>query len=114
MARRGSGYDGPHRRHAGQFLPRKMQEATASAEWVLNRYDHSKHCALVNIYQHDPKVMALVYGGHMAWLLGHPQHAKSSCEAARQLARELAHPFMLAFALILGGRRFLKEENHAK
>jgi len=96
------------------FFLGRLQEAKASAEWVLNRYDHSKHCALVNVYQHDPKVLALVYGGHMAWLLGHPQHAKSSCEAARQLARELAHPFMLAFALILGVADYLYEGDHAR
>jgi hypothetical protein len=96
------------------FFLGKLQEARESAEWVLDRYDDSKHRNLVNTYQHDPKVVALVYEGHIAWLLGQPERAKSSCEAARRRARELAHPFMLSFALILGVADHLYERNHAK
>ena len=46
--------------------------------------------------------MSLVYSGHIEWLLGRPGRARECCETARRLANEIGHPFMLAFASILG------------
>jgi predicted ATPase len=56
----------------------------------------------VQVYQHDPLIVSLVYSGHIEWLLGRPSRARACCNAARQLANEIGHPFMLAFASILG------------
>jgi predicted ATPase/class 3 adenylate cyclase len=95
------------------FFRGHLQQAKAAARLICERYDRSKHGTLVQKCQHDPKVVSLVYLGHIEWLLGNPQEAKAACDAARQLARELGHPFMLAFALILGSCDHLYERNHA-
>ena len=38
------------------------------AKIVGERYDPQRHAALVQLYQHDPHVVALVYAGHIHWL----------------------------------------------
>ena len=91
------------------FFLGRLPEALFFAEEVCERYNPEAHSTLVRLYQHDPKVVALVYAGHIHWLLGQPSEARNSCEAARQLARILGHPFMLAFALILGSCDHLYE-----
>jgi predicted ATPase len=95
------------------FFRGRLQQARTAARLVCARYDRRRHGSLVQKCQHDPKVVALVYLGHIEWLLGNPQQAKAACDAARQLARELGHPFMLAFALILGSCDHLYERDHA-
>jgi predicted ATPase len=95
------------------FFLGRLPEALVFAEEVCERYDPEAHSTLVRLYQHDPKVVALVYAGHIQWLLGHPGDARAACEAARQLARSLGHPFMLAFALILGSCDHLYERDLA-
>jgi class 3 adenylate cyclase/predicted ATPase len=91
------------------FFLGRLAQAKAAARLVCDRYDPARHAGLVQRCQHDPKVVALVYLGHIEWLLGDPQAARAACEAARRLARELGHPFMLAFALILGACDHLYE-----
>jgi class 3 adenylate cyclase len=94
------------------FFCGRLEPARMAARVVCERYDKDVHGGLVQKCQHDPKVVALVYLGHIEWLLGNPHEAKAACEAARQLARELGHPFMLAFALILGACDHLYERDH--
>jgi hypothetical protein len=72
------------------------------AALISARYNRREHGKLVQIYQHDPLIVSLVYSGHIEWLMGRPGRARECCEAARQLANEIGHPFMLAFASILG------------
>jgi predicted ATPase/class 3 adenylate cyclase len=91
------------------FFLGNLHEALRSSRNVLQQYDAQAHSKLVETYQHDPKIVALVYAGHIHWLLGDPQECRSCCEIARQLARDLRHPFMLAFALILGTADHLYE-----
>ncbi len=95
------------------FFLGRLPQARAAARLVCERYDRRAHGDLVHICQHDPKVVALVYLGHIEWLLGNPQEAKAACQAAQQLARELGHPFMVAFALTLGSSANLYEHDHA-
>jgi class 3 adenylate cyclase/predicted ATPase len=93
------------------FFLGRLPEALILTEEVCERYNSETHSTLVRLYQHDPKVVALVYAGHIHWLLGHPGDARASCDAARRLARSLGHPFMLAFALILGSCDHLYERD---
>ena len=95
------------------FFLGRLLEAQVAANFVIGRYDPGEHSKLVQIYQHDPKIVALVYAGRIEWLLGNPTRARSYSEKARSLARELNHPFMLAFALILGACDHLFEGEHA-
>ncbi|MGH6679860.1 MAG: ATP-binding protein, partial [Bradyrhizobium sp.] len=84
------------------FFTGRLKEARELAGLIRARYDPRKHGKLVQIYQHDPLIVALVYSGHVEWLLGQPGRAKECCEAARRLASEIGHPFMQAFVSILG------------
>jgi predicted ATPase len=93
------------------FFIGRLTEARASVEIVCARYDPRLHSNLVQIYQHDPKIMALIYGGHIHWLLGQPERGRASCAEARHRARQLGHPFMLIYALILGASDHLYEHN---
>jgi class 3 adenylate cyclase/predicted ATPase len=84
------------------FFVGRLTRARELAGLIQARYNHREHGKLVQIYQHDPLVVALVYSGHIEWLLGRPNRARECCVAARQLASEIGHPFMTAFAHILG------------
>jgi predicted ATPase/class 3 adenylate cyclase len=95
------------------FFLGNLEAARRSVEFVCARYDGEAHGRLVQVYQHDPKIVALCYGGHIDWLLGFPQKAKARCEEARRLARQLGDPFMLALALILGSSDHLYERDLA-
>ncbi|KRQ92724.1 hypothetical protein CQ12_26440 [Bradyrhizobium jicamae] len=84
------------------FFLGRLEQASELASLVSARYNPREHGKLVQIYQHDPMIVSLVYSGHIEWLLGRPGRARECCVAARQLAKEIGHPFMLAFASILG------------
>jgi predicted ATPase len=84
------------------FFMGRLHQARELARLIRARYNPREHRKLVQIYQHDPLIVSLVYSGHIEWLLGQPSRARECCEAARRLANEIGHPFMLAFASILG------------
>ncbi len=84
------------------FFLGRLEPASELAALISARYDPRKHGKLVQTYQHDPLIVSLVYSGHIEWLLGRPGRARECCVTARQLANEIGHPFMLAFASILG------------
>ena len=84
------------------FFLGRLEQASELAALIGARYNPHEHGKLVQIYQHDPLIVSLVYSGHIEWLLGRPGRARECCETARQLANEIGHPFMLAFASILG------------
>jgi predicted ATPase/DNA-binding transcriptional ArsR family regulator len=84
------------------FFLGRLEQASELAAQIRARYNPRDHRKLVQIYQHDPLIVSLVYSGHIEWLLGRPGRARECCETARQLANEIGHPFMLAFASILG------------
>ncbi|KRR24783.1 hypothetical protein CQ14_05410 [Bradyrhizobium lablabi] len=84
------------------FFLGRLEQAAELAALIGARYNPRDHGKLVQIYQHDPLIVSLVFSGHIEWLLGRPGRARECCETARQLASEIGHPFMLAFASILG------------
>ena len=79
-----------------------LTAARRSVDYVLTHYRPADHRSLVNRYQHDPKVVALVFGGHIHWLLGEPRKGRSCCQQARRLAHRIGHPFMLALTYVVG------------
>lgn len=95
------------------FFLGHLKTALRHAEFVLANYDPRRHRRLVEIYQHDPNLVALEYLGHIYWLLGRPQEAAACCRKARSQAEKLGHPFMRAFALILGSSDHLYERDFA-
>ena len=96
------------------FFLGDLAEAQAAAAVVFARYDPQRHRGIADVYQHDPKILALVYSGHIEWILGRPQQARNCCEEARRAARDLGHPFMLSLALILGASDHLYEHELAE
>src|SRR5262249_25526082 len=96
------------------FYLGRLSEARALAKVVCEEYDEGMDVEIVSTYQHDPKVVALGYLGHIEWLFGRCEEAKACCDSAVQLARRLDHPFMLAYALILGGAYYLYEGDREK
>lgn len=95
------------------FFLGRLTDARNSARFVTEQYDPAVHSKFIQIYQHDPNIVALVYLGRIEWLLGRPNEARLCCQEARRFAREVNHPFMLAFALILGAFDYLCDGDHA-
>jgi predicted ATPase len=62
-------------------------------------YDHQEDRSLALSFGQDPGVTCLVFLGHAMWPLGYPERARQSFRDAVSLAREINHPFSLAFAL---------------
>lgn len=84
------------------FYLGNLAEARQSVEFVLKHYRERGHRNLVNRYQHDPKIIALVFGGHIYWLLGQVRRCRACCRQARLLAHRVGHPFMLALTYVIG------------
>jgi class 3 adenylate cyclase len=84
------------------FYLGNLVEARRSVEFVLKHYRERAHRNLVNRYQHDPKIIALVFGGHIYWLLGKVRRGRTCCQQARLLAHRVGHPFMLALTYVIG------------
>jgi class 3 adenylate cyclase/predicted ATPase len=64
-------------------------------------YDPQQHRAHAVRYGQDPGVACRAYGAANLWWLGYPEQALQWSHEAVMLARELAHPFSLGFALFL-------------
>jgi class 3 adenylate cyclase/predicted ATPase len=88
-----------------------------STSFILGELDSVEHHSQCGLSLYDPQQhfhLALRYGGHDSgvcgrqmrakalWLLGYPDQALQSIRGALVLARDLAHPFSLALALLFG------------
>ena len=62
-------------------------------------YDPQQHRSHAFRYGQDPGVVCRAYAGVTLWWLGYPDQALQQSHEALTLARELAHPFSLAYAL---------------
>jgi class 3 adenylate cyclase/predicted ATPase/DNA-binding winged helix-turn-helix (wHTH) protein len=62
-------------------------------------YDPHQHRPQVTLAEQDPGVTCLAQGAHALWYLGYPEQALQRSQAALALARDLAHPFSLVWAL---------------
>jgi len=72
------------------FFLGRLEQASELAALIGARYNPREHGKLVQVYQHDPLIVSLVYSGHIEWLLGRPTRARECCETARQLERDRA------------------------
>jgi predicted ATPase len=82
------------------FLGR-FSEARSHLEQALRLYNPQRHAALARQYSQDPGVAGCIFLSWTRWLLGYPDQALTRAEEALALARDLRHPFTLAFALTL-------------
>jgi predicted ATPase len=67
-------------------------------EQGLAHYDRRSHHLHADLFGQDPGVACHAQLAWILWVLGYPEQATRESEAAVVLARELAHPFSLAFA----------------
>ena len=66
----------------------------------MQLYDPQRHRTHAALYSgHDPGVCCRMQTAHSLWLLGYPDQAAASIQAALVLAQQLAHPLSLTMAL---------------
>jgi len=81
----------------GEFVP-----ARAHLEQGMALYDPQQHRSHAFRYGQDPGMGCRGYAAWVLWMLGYPDQALKRSHEALTLARELSHPFTLAFALHFG------------
>jgi DNA-binding SARP family transcriptional activator/predicted ATPase len=79
----------------GEFL--RAKKHLEQAVTVYNVQHHEAHTAL---YTQDPGAVCLVRLALVLWHLGFPDQAQQRCAEAIALARNLGHPFTLAYVLV--------------
>ena len=90
-----------HTLWAYSFFLGELASAREHQEQGLALYDPQQHRHLASLYGgHDPGVCCLQTGARVLWLQGYPDQALQRTKDALALARELSHPYSLAFAQI--------------
>ncbi|HEY7490775.1 MAG TPA: hypothetical protein VIH59_06665, partial [Candidatus Tectomicrobia bacterium] len=95
--------------YLGEFAPTHQHAAQGTA-----LYDAQHHHVLASLYGYDLGMACLSYAAQTLWMLGYPDQAQQRCQEALALARQLSHPFSVAFGL--GHRAVLHQlqrEGHA-
>ena len=79
---------------------RELTRAREHLEQGFALYDPQQHRAHALLYGQDPGVACLCWAAHVPWYLGYPDQALKRSYEALTLARELSHPYSLAYALV--------------
>jgi predicted ATPase len=81
----------------------EFSTALVHLERGISLYNPEQHRALVSLYGQDQGVVCRSWAALALWCLGYPDQAlRRNCDALT-LARRLAHPFSLAYALCFAG-----------
>jgi adenylate cyclase len=81
------------------FFQGELTSARTLLEQGIALYDRQQHQALAFLYGADPGVVCQLYAALALWLLGYSDQSLNRIHSALNLARELSHPFSLAFVL---------------
>jgi hypothetical protein len=81
-------------------------KAREHADGVLALYSKEQHGHLAGILNIDPKTLSLIFSAHSTWMLGYPEQALRILDAGHDHARQVGHPFALAWALTTGAQVF--------
>jgi predicted ATPase len=94
------------------YYPGGLAQARAHLERGMALYDSLRHRSLVSQYGQDPGVVCHLWAALTLWMLGYPDQALREKEEAFTMARELAHPYSQAWALVFGAwfHHFRREE----
>ena len=79
-----------------------VAQARTHLEQGVALYDSRQHHSQTLLYGQDPGVICLSTLARALWALGYPDQALQRSQEALALARQLGHPFSLAFALYFG------------
>jgi predicted ATPase len=82
------------------YLRGELVAARAHLEQGITLYDPQQHRAHTFLYGHDPGIECRIFAALVLWQLGYPEQALQRGYEALTLARELAHPYSLAYALM--------------
>jgi class 3 adenylate cyclase/tetratricopeptide (TPR) repeat protein len=88
------------------FLLGDPINAREHADRVLALYSKEQHGHLAGILNIDPKTLSLIFSAQSTWILGYPEQALKIFNAGHDHARQVGHPFALAWALTSGGLVF--------
>jgi predicted ATPase len=89
-----------HSLWASLFSGGELVAPQAHLEQGRRLYDPQRHRSYASLYSgHDPGVCCHMLAAPSLWLLGYPDRAVASSQAALALAQQLAHPFSLIHAL---------------
>ena len=69
---------------------------------VEELYSEIDDPSLINDYSTDLRLTVRLHGAHVEWLLGRPDQAGKLCMDNNDMARSLAHPYSLSWALTWG------------
>jgi tetratricopeptide (TPR) repeat protein len=78
-----------------------LAPARRHLEQGIALYNPTQHRSRAFLYGQDHGVVGLSFAAWVLWLLGYPDQALQKSQEALSLARELSHPFSLAYALNL-------------
>lgn len=82
------------------FFLGKFSQASQHFEQVKVYYDPDRHHLLPFLYGgFEPTVYRLCYEAYLLWMQGYPDRSRQSSDEVLHLARELAHPYSLVYAL---------------
>jgi predicted ATPase len=89
-----------HALWATSFFGGELAAARPHWEQGVRLYDLQRHGTHAALYSgHDPGVCCHTLAAQSLWLLGYPDQAMASSQAALTLGQQLAHPYSLGFAL---------------
>jgi predicted ATPase len=92
----------------------ELVSAREHLEQGLTLYDPQRHHSYLLLYGEDPGVVCLGFAGLALMLLGYPEQAVRKSHEALTLARELSHPYSVAWALsYVGFVHQLRQEGQA-
>lgn len=80
----------------------EMNKTLEYAKRMKEMYDPKKHSYLAYVFGYDMGVLNRAFWSWALWFLGYPDQAEEEFKIAIQHARELGHPYTLAFALVGG------------
>jgi predicted ATPase len=86
------------------FFLGEWQQARMHLEQVITSSDPEQQRSLSFLLGWNPMQMALSFQAWVLWTLGYPNQALNLTQEAVAFARELDHPFSLAYALLFGCR----------
>ncbi len=80
----------------------EMNKTLEYAKRMKEMYDPKKHSYLAYVFGYDMGVLNRAFWAWALWFLGFPEQAEKELNVALEHARELGHPYTLAFALVGG------------
>jgi tetratricopeptide (TPR) repeat protein len=96
-----------HRAKSGSYYwVGELLEARRHGEIVHAMYSRERHGDIARRINTDPITGEGIYRSQYLWMLGYPDQARDASDAKDAHARDINHPYDLAFALTLGAQVF--------